>query len=381
VPIIATTRFIPGSISGTANKGGWLADGSFANDQFNMQYGRRMEIWVRPEGGGVWEEDAHLCLRGSCVPASVRFDFQQSASQATVCTTDSFLGMAGLQGLYFADPSKFDTPAAPDNTHQYDPLNLGIIIKHILEQHTNISSTAFVQNSDGTYSATPVGGWVDTSHIDTVDSTTVDVYSVSQSSSIWNTCRAIGANEFYVLYFDKQDVVRYEPHPMFAAVLPEPALELDNTLIAGMPEIVLRNRLLVDQAHLMGLTDNGEILESKYPGEIGTEGRIHEEFNIRCNDQPRLDELSQRVWYYQNRLASFHCELAGPWGTYLELYDRISVTYTGTTRNGVSIVWSDKMFWIENITTRMAGTRNATTSLELVEENFEEGDIYDYTYP
>jgi len=283
--------------------------------------------------------------------------------------------MAGLQGIYFSEQG------APDNPHQYSDLQLGTIIKHILEQHTNISSTAFVQDADGTYTATPVGGWVDTSNIDIVDSTPVDVYSVPQSSSIWNTVRGIAANEFYVVYMDKQDIVRYEPHPMFAAVLPEPVMELDSNVIAGMPEIILRNRLLVDQARLLALTDEGEILESKYPGEIGTEGRIHPEYNIRCNDQTRLDELAQRVWYYQNRLLSFSCELAGPWGCYMELYDRISVTYTGTIRNGVSIAWTDKMFWIEGITVRMAGTRNATTTLELVEENFEEGNIYDYTYP
>lgn len=375
MPIISTTRMMPNSIEADSSRGGWLCTGALANAQSYAELGRRVELWLRAEGGGVFEEDMRLALRGSMLPQSVRFDYRQSATQINIATTDYFLGLAGLQGIYFS------RQVAPANPHQIANMTLGHIVKHIVEQHCNISSTAFVQNPNGTYSANPVGGWVDTSGIDTVNSTDVDVYTVPQSASMWSSLQDIASNEFYVVYFNKKDQLFYESHPMFAAVLPEPTISLDNTMIAGQPEIHYRNDMRTDQVDLYALTDDGDILRSKYPGEIGTEGRILPYTNLRCNDQPRLDQLSQRAYYYANRQLTFNVDLAGPWGVFLELYDRVAATYTGTFRNGVSVVWSDKMFWIERIRMQLMGVHNVMTSLELVEENFEEGSTYGYTYP
>ncbi len=176
-----STAFILQSIEGDGLRGGWQATGSFANDQDEAVFGRQVDIYALGEGDGVFIDDAILTLRGSILPQSVRFDIRQSGTEFTVATTDNFLSNSGLQGIYFTDTDP------PTNPHQYTDLRLGTIVKHIIEQHTNISSTANVQNTDGTASSSPIGGWVDTSGIDIITSTKVDVFTVRQSNSIWQT--------------------------------------------------------------------------------------------------------------------------------------------------------------------------------------------------
>ena len=41
---------------------------------------------------------------------------------------------------------------------------------------------------------------------------------------------------------------------------------------------------------------------------------------------------------------------AGLVGLMFELWDRVQITYTGTTQNGVHIDWTAKKFWIRDIT-------------------------------
>jgi hypothetical protein len=151
--IESSTRFILQTIEADANRGGWQANGSFASDQDEAVYGRRVDIYATAEGDGAWEVDAILAMRGSIIPQSVSFDIRQSATSVTLSTTDNFLRNAGLQGIYFTETNP------PTHPHQYADLRLGTIVRHIIEQHTNISSTAFIQNTDGTFSATKVGGY------------------------------------------------------------------------------------------------------------------------------------------------------------------------------------------------------------------------------
>lgn len=358
-----STTFILNTIEADATRGGWIATGSFANDQDEAVYGRRVDFYITPEGDGSWEADAVLAMRGSILPQSVRFDIRQSGTDVTVATTDVFLNNGGLQGIYFTDVDPVTHP------HEYNDLRLGDNVRHIIEQHTNISSTANVQNADGTFSANPVGGWVDTSDIDLNTSTKIEVYTVRQTNSIWQAIQKIGTNEFYVRYMDKSDDFHYIPHPVFAAVTPAITLAIDDTMMVGQPEIIFRDQVQLDQVLLAALTDDGQILRSTFPATVGTDGRRVSLTNLRCNAQARLDQLAQRFFSFESRTFDLRIFLAGPWGLYLELFDRVSFTYTGTARNGVSLSFTTEPFYIDKIRVSRQGSFGAITELNLQQEN------------
>lgn len=338
------------SVDASADRGGWQASGTFINNQEDAVFGRRMDLFVKSEGDGIWDVEDHLGLRASIIPQNLSFTRRQAQLPVLITTSDYFLENAGLQGIYFTNVN----PST--NSHQIPNLNLGKIVEHIIEDHTNISLE------------TP-GGWVDTSGINTWSSTSVDVYTVRQTNSIWSAIAAIAENEFFVRYFTRHDKLIYDFHPQFKASLPTPVLTLNATNIVGVPEIVFRNELKLDQAQLFGLTDTGNILKSNYPENVGTEGRRQKFANIRCNSQSRLDLLAQRVFKFTNREINVRLSLAGAWGLYLELYDRVQVTYSGTTRNGVTVAWTNKKFWVNSIRVTKASRLAYMTELELEEEN------------
>lgn len=363
------TNFILNNIEGDGDRGGWQANASLANDQDEAVYGRRVDIYWTPEGDGVWADEPILGITGSIIPQSVRFDIRQSATNFTVVTTDNFLAGAGLQGIYFADIDP------PTNPHQYADLRLGTIVKHIIEQHTNISSTANVQDTDGTDTGNPIGGWVDTSNIDIIFTTKVDVLTVRQSNALWQAIKKVAANEFYVAYMSKDDKFNYEPHPVFKATLDPFTLAIDSTMIVGQPEAQYRDKVDFDQVVLAALTDNGNILRAQYPDNITIQGRRKNITNLRCNDQNRLDNLAQRAFSFETRQYNIKLQLPGAAGLYLELFDRVSLTYTGTARNGVSLAFSAEPFYVNKIRVNRVGNFGAITELELEQENIV-GTIY-----
>lgn len=340
------------SIDASVDRGGWQVTASIVNDQDEVSFGRHGELFALPEGKGVWAENYKRVINGSMIPQRLVFSRGASDTSVIFSTSDYFLSNAGVQGIYFADVASPD----PDNPHQATSWTLGKIVRHLIQEHTNISTT------------TP-GGWVDTSGIDVVNSTAIEVYTVRASSSIWQTIADIAANEFYVRYFTKDDRLIYESHPQFKNPLPPPTLVVTAAHLTTEPTITFRNVIKTDQAQLYALTDGGAILQSFYPTSVGTEGKRQKFSNIRCNSQGRLNLLAERAYYYLNRTMDVTISLAGVWGAYLELYDRIAITYVGTSRNGVSLNWNQKKFWIEGIRVTKEGDFNAITELQLSEEN------------
>lgn len=337
------------SISGSASQGGWQATISLINDDSLADYGRELTLYTLSEGDGVWEGFNNKALIGSIIPQSTIFDSRQSNTSLSVRTSDMFLQNAAIQGIYFS------SNGSPANPHQIADMNLGKIIRHILTEHTNMTTGS-------------PGGWVNVEGIDTVNSTPVSVYTVRQSNSIWSTLESIASNEFYVRYFTRNDEFIYKPHPQFDN-FPAPAVtNFSNSNIVGQPEIIYREKEAIEQVQLYALSDSGEIFESFYPDSVGTEVRRHKYSNLRCNSQGRLDTLAYRAFYHMNRTYDFRLSIAGAWGLYLDLYDRVTVTYTGTDINGVSIDWDTKYFWIDSINVSKRGN-SAITELILNEEN------------
>lgn len=340
---------VPSTIRAAANQGGWQADCRIINDQALMTYGRKTDIYVRGQAGGSWMPDSVPALNGSMFPQALSFNRRQSIGSVVVATTDWWLRNAALQGIYFSQQ------ASPQNPHQIVDLRLGTIIYHILTEHTNCTK------------ATP-GGWVNIDRLDTVNSTSVNVYTVRQSNSIWDVLKKIADNEFYVRYFTKQDYFVYEPHPQFRDSIPDPVLNIVPAMIIGQPEITFRNDVQTDQVQLYALSDTGVIFTANYPTNVGTEGRRQKFTNIRCNEQIRVNLLAERAFKFLNRDYSVRLSLPGIWGAYLEMYDRVSLSYTGTSINGVTVDWTEKKFWIDSITINIQSDTIATTELVLDEE-------------
>jgi hypothetical protein len=353
---VNTDVFVFDTITGDIGRGGWEATGSFMNAQGLADYSRRAEIFYMPEGLGVWNEDWLLALRGFLLPRTITWDRGKSRTEVTMATSHVFLENAGLQGIFFA------SVAVPTNPHQNTQWTLGEIVEHIVEDHTNVAD------------------WADTSGIETVDSTSVNYYTVHESNSIWNTLKRIGSNEYYVPYFTKRDELIYNVHPMFASSLPEPVMEIDSRYMIGQPSVTYRDEIIPDQVQLYALTDAGAVLRSDYPEAIGSEGRRNKVTNLRCNSQVRLNELAQRLYLFLQRQYSVTLTMPGPWGLMMELYDRAELTYSGTTQNGVAFQWDQKKFWINRISVRRVHNFGAVTELVLDEEDFREGYLYsDYT--
>ena len=364
-----STSLILNSIEADAEQGGWRATGFFANDQVEAVYQRRLDLYALIEGDGSWESDSILAMRGSMFPQSTRFNIRQSQTQINVATSDAFLNQRGLQGIYFTNTNPVTHP------HEITNMRLGKIVQHIIEQHCNVSSTAFIQNTDGTYSANLVGGWVDTTDIDTSTSTRVNVFTVRQANSIWQKIKEIADNEFYVRYMTKHDEFVYRQHPAFLTTLQTTTLAIDSTMLVGQPEVIFRDNNQVDQVVLAALTDDGEILRSSFPANIATDGRKLNITNLRCNEQSRLDQLATRKYSFESRPYDLRLFLPGLWGLYLELYDRITLTYSGTSRNGISLSFSGEPFYIDRIRVNRVGDFAAVTELGLTQENIA-GAIY-----
>ncbi len=349
MPIELGRRFAPSSTSGNADSGGWEMTGVFINDQEEAVYGRRATLNYLGEGDGIWDDDYRVAITGSMVPQSVAFDKGQSQTNLTVVTSNTLLAQAGLQGIYFS------VVGSPTNVHQRTSWNLGEIVEHLIEGHTNLADTV-------------PGGIVDISGIDTTDSTSINVFTVRQSNSIWSTIQSIAQNEFYVAYFTKNDAFMYVKHPQFIAVLPDPLITFDNTNIIGQPEVRFRNEVRIDQVQLYGLTDDGDIFTSLYPASIGSEVKREKYTSIRVNSQARLDLLAQRAYKFLNRQFIVRVNLAGAWGLLFELYDRVQMTYAGTDRNGVTVNFNQKKFWISSISVSPTSRFGATSSIEMEEE-------------
>lgn len=345
-----TNKFEILSLEGNVQRGGWQANVTAISDQSLVTYGRETRLLTKIEGGGATMPDFISALEGSQFPQSLQWDKSQSALNVTVATTDYFLKNAGIQGIYFSEQ------ASPSNPHQMTDLRLGKIVYHILTEHTNCTKAT-------------AGGWVNIDRIDTIGSTSVDVYTVRQSNSIWSVLAKIAGNEFYVRYFTKRDEFVYEPHPQYRATLPDPVISIDSTYIIGQPTITYRTDVDTDQVQLYALTDTGVILTSNYPANVGTEGVKQKFTDIRCNEQIRADLLAERAYKFLNRDFNVSLTLPGSIGSYLELYDRVSLSYTGTSINGVTVDWTDKKFWVSSIRLVRQGNFGAVTELELDEEN------------
>lgn len=326
------------SVMADAAKGGWEAQLETYQDTDAIEKWQTVALPFKFYSPTGWDEDDRMGLIGHALPLGFDFDFPSSTARFNIATSHRFLESASVQGIGFADQSV--AGAAPYNDHQILNMRIGHIIEHIIEDHTNISTT------------TNTEGWVDTSDIDTTNSTRVNRYNVHASNNMWSTLQNISRNEFYYLYFDKLNALHYIPNPMFDAVLPTPVMEFTGAFCAGKPTVRIRAQKKVSQVTLKAVDEDGTVYTSKYPDTPADEGRPKELTRIRVGGaapQARLNVLVRRVYDWETRDYTVEWPAPGWSGFHFELLDRVQITYTGTSANGVDIDWYQKDFWLHRL--------------------------------
>jgi hypothetical protein len=318
------------SITADAAKGGWECTLVCFQDTDCIEKWQEVRLPFRFGSSDGWDEDDRDGLVGHALPLGIDYDFLTANARFSIATSHRFLEGMSVQGIGFTEA------AAPANSHQITNMRLGHIVEHILEDHCNISTT------------TNPEGWVDTSDIDVTNSTRVDRYNFHQTNNAWSALQALARNEFYWIYFSKDNAVHYVGHPMFGT-LPTPVMEFTSAFCSGRPTVNIRAVKNVSQVILKATTDDGAVLTSTYPATPANEGQPKEMTRIRCNVQARLDTLARREYDWESRTYTVEWPAPGFSGLLFELLDRVSVTYTGTAANGVHIDWTDKKFWIHRM--------------------------------
>lgn len=330
-------------LTGDVDQGGWSASLTFFNSQADALYLRELTLYHRNFSGLTWEAMDRVGLTGVMIPQSVMADRGVSRVRAMAYSFHKPLDAIPVTGCYFEDSN------AGAHAHQINNLNLGLVVEHLALHHVHI-------NGDGD---------IDTTLVDTTNSTTVDPYIVRENASIWRAMQKIANDEFYAIYFNRENQLVYKSHPQFDGTLPAVVASLDNTNLLAPYNVELREGRKAKNVVLLGLTNAGEVIESTYPAGVGVDVRGPRR-EVRCNLQARLDTLAQRWYEWLTRDYTATVLLPGAWD--IELLDRIALTLSGTTSNGVTFSWDDKDFWVHRISYRKQGTSSFGYNTELVLE-------------
>jgi hypothetical protein len=323
------------------------------------------------------------------VPRRFAFDRVGSIADFMAQTTDGVIKTGWVQGIGFRDT---DTNARA-HYHQFDSvtgapaerMTMGRIIRHLLGYYDQLgvppaTNPDWVAHANLVYHATQnPHGWITLDGVTTTPfvspgtpdgSMRVDRYIVRENNNLWTAMQQIARNEFFVLYFDKQDNLHYQRHPMYATSLPSVVMTFDEDFAIQKPVIEHRTPFQVLQVLLHAVTDDGDTLHSTYPASVThVYGQVHEQSYIRCNDQDTLDEWARVTYLLMNRDFTVRWTAAGLCGLLFDILDRVQITYSGTTANGVHITWSGKKFWIHEITVSPDAAFGGRSTFVLEAEN------------
>jgi hypothetical protein len=265
-------------------------------------------------------------------------------------------------------------------------MTLGRIVRHLLGYYDELGSPPatnpdWVSHTNMVYHATEnPDGWIrlDNVTLEPFDAATnpngtmrLDRFVVKETTNLWATLQQIAKNEFFIIGFDKTDTLYYRRHPMFQTTLPDPRVEITESMIIGRPEVKELDTSDLTQVRLHAVTDEGDTLHSYYRdlAELTAQGERIDISYIRCNNQSTLDQWAYYRYYYETRDVELRLTLPGMCGLLFDVLDRVSVTYSGTSANGVHVSWSQKKFWIHDITVFPDGLGGGRTELVLQAEN------------
>jgi hypothetical protein len=359
-----------GNLNGSISRGGWEVKLTVMSDTDLILPMHLVHLWWEGifgtgEGGDV-PPGGKLAFQGHTLPQQFSFDVTGSLTTIDASTSDSILRLGWCQGIHFWDA----LAGARANYHQFsnasENLTMGRIVAHLLGYYDDwgvppATNPDWVSHTNLVYHAIHnPHGWITLDHVTTEPfaspgnlsgSMQVQRYIVRETTNLWQRLQEIARNEFFVIYFDKTDTLWYTRHPMYRLPLPDPVMTFDNNFVIGRPTVTTRRPNQIRQVKLHAVTDEADTLHATYPASpVHVYGNVHDQSRIRCNDQDTLDEWARTYYLFQNRDYTVRWTAPGLCGLLFELLDRVQITYTGTSANGVHIDWTNKKFWIHDIT-------------------------------
>lgn len=382
-------------IDGSLQRGGWQIYFNVLGDTDLFETYQRITIyWTGAFGSGDFEGVGRLAFKGHVIPLRFRFDRTGSQAEYLAQTTDGMLRLGWLQGIHFVDTNAI----ARLNYHRFDSvtgvierMTMGRIVRHLLGYYDSLgvpptTNPDWVAHTNLVFSAAHnPHGWITLDNVTTIPfadpaalngSMRVNRYIVRETDNLWSSIRQIAQNEFFVAYFDKQDNFYYMRHPMYATVLPTPVMTFDQSFVIGRPVVEVRSHAgvtgsgVVRQVILHAVQDAGTTIHAEYPtSPTHVYGKVEERTYIRCNSQDALDRWAYVLYMFLNRDSTVRWTAPGLSGLLFDILDRVQITYTGTTENGVHIDWTEKKFWIHEIAVTPSEEHSGTSQFVLEAEN------------
>ena len=376
-------------INASLSRGGWSTKLVSLNDTDLLDIHQKITVPWRSLFGGR-SGILRTAFEGYIQPTRFQFDIASSLAEYIAETSDGFLRKGWLQGLGLADLGA----GARTHYHQWDDntgggaaerMTMGRIVRHILGFYDELgvppaTNPDWVAHTSMVYHPTQnPSGWI---NIDNVETTPFDAaaapngtmrvnrYIVRETTNLWSRLQEIAKNEFFVIYFDKNDNCYYTKHPMYRDVIPPIVMTFDKDFVVGPPVVDVRDENTIRQVRLHAVQDDGSTIHSNFPV-VPTHvyGNIADITYIRCNDQDTLDDWAEKYYYFQNRPYTVRWTAPGLSGLMFEILDRVEITYTGTSANGVHIDWAREKFWIHEINVLPGDGFGGTTEFILEAEN------------
>lgn len=327
---------------GDIAQGGYVATLTGWNEQCEYPAYRAMTLYNRNFSATTWEGTERVAMTGFIEPQV--FTVSRTASTQTVAlySYHKAFESVGVTGCYFTD-------SAPGTPHDLNTnATLADVVNHLATVHISISG-GFTTDIDSESESTVFGAG----------------YIVKESRSLWSALQAVASDEFYVLYWTRQNQLVYKQHPQFrVAGAPDSVATLNSSNLLAPYVITVRTERKPRNVVLLGLTSAGAVLESTYPAGVAVDVR-GKKFEIRCETQVRLDVLAQRQYEWLVRDYDVTVQLAGAWD--FELYDHTLLTLAGTATNGMEISWVGKSFYVSRVTYRKSTVFGYVTELALDE--------------
>lgn len=341
------------NISGDLRQGGWYATGYIDGDTDAVVFGQNVRL-VGRSYSETDDIDWREYLNGHVLETpSYSFDVFTSRAGFRVGTAN-YLMTGQIQDVAFTEQ------ASPANDHQIAvTMTLSDCFSHLVERHCN-----FV------YNATEApDGIIFTTDINTSD-TALTRFNFNKSGNMWSALVSqLGGGEeggvqFFRPYFTRENVLVYQPAPLFES----PALTSKGTLtkehIRGRPQVTIRNAKAEDrvgQVEIVAVRSANTVYTSKYPSAQPGDGKIVvKDSGIWADSQARADTLAQNLYEWLTRPYTLRIEvdaglvLFGDDGDGLELGDRVTVDYDGPTEDaatgaGTHIDFNNQDFYIYKV--------------------------------
>ncbi len=329
-------------VVGDAGQGGYMASLSFYNSHADAPNYRLIDLYHHNFSGSTWEGDDRIAMQGVIVPSTVTWNRAASTVDAMAYSYHKILDSLPVTGCWFTDD-------AAGSAHDLGAgATLADVIQHLCDYHITITFGFDTTQIDVAGDSTPYG----------------NAYAVPENASLWQAMKKIASDEFYAIYWDRRNRLVYRRHPQFEGALPASVATLDEDNLLAPVRAEYRRDRIPKNVTLLGLTSAMQTLSSTYPAGVGVDLR-GPQYEVRCESQARLNTLAERAYKWEVREWTIYVLLGGTWD--FELLDRVQVTYSGTSINGVQFSWSAKDFWVSRVTYRKQQVFGWTTELMLDE--------------